>query len=362
MRKLSSSVPLQTNWRVVGALGILGAIVFFWPYLGAVFFSGIMAFIFYPLYARLARRLPPVVSMVITTIISIAVFVIPMVLAISLAVFQGVNFANKIADATNTEPAGSPELQAVVANVDAILGPTTSNQVHLDQQSIHDFFVTTLPTLIRALVGGIMGLASGVAGFVTFATIYLFLFAAYLMNGQSLMQKIRQVSPFDARITQRYFVRTGAMIKASMLGQLLIAFVLAVLTALTFFLIGLGQYFFFWVIICTILNMVPLGSSIVVWPVAIIAALMGNVAGALWVVTLFTFVICSIDNIMRPRLIPKSAQLLPALTSLSIFCGIYYFGILGVVYGPIIVIILVTTFDAYLEYKRDILSGKGVTV
>ena len=54
---------------------------------------------------------------------------------------------------------------------------------------------------------------------------------------------------------------------------------------------------------------------------------------------------------MRSKLMPKQVYLSVALTMVATFCGIAYFGILGVVYGPVIMIVLTTTVDMYLEGK-----------
>jgi len=54
--------------------------------------------------------------------------------------------------------------------------------------------------------------------------------------------------------------------------------------------------------------------------------------------------------VLRPQLVPKTARLDPALTILSVFAGLKMFGFLGIVIGPVIMIILVTTIQEYLDY------------
>ena len=62
----------------------------------------------------------------------------------------------------------------------------------------------------------------------------------------------------------------------------------------------------------------------------------------------------NLDPLLRTRLIPKQIQLSVAITMIATFCGIAYFGILGVIYGPVIMILLKTTVDMYLESKSRI--------
>jgi predicted PurR-regulated permease PerM len=65
------------------------------------------------------------------------------------------------------------------------------------------------------------------------------------------------------------------------------------------------------------------------------------------------FFVSSLDNWLRPKLVSKEAYLNPALVLLSASGGISLFGFLGIVYGPIIMILFVTTIEVYLTYYRD---------
>jgi predicted PurR-regulated permease PerM len=77
----------------------------------------------------------------------------------------------------------------------------------------------------------------------------------------------------------------------------------------------------------------------------------GILTGLVWqgavVLVLYLFV-SNLDAVIRPRIIPKSITLSAGLTMLAAFGGIALFGLLGVVYGPIIMIVLVTSVEMYL--------------
>ena len=62
--------------------------------------------------------------------------------------------------------------------------------------------------------------------------------------------------------------------------------------------------------------------------------------------------VSNIDNLIRPRLVSKDAYLNPALILLAAFGGLSLFGLLGVIYGPIIVIFFVTTIEIYLKHYQ----------
>jgi predicted PurR-regulated permease PerM len=57
---------------------------------------------------------------------------------------------------------------------------------------------------------------------------------------------------------------------------------------------------------------------------------------------------------LRPFLVPRDARLNPALMLLSVFAGIAMFGAWGIVIGPVLMILIVTTVDVYLAVYKGV--------
>ena len=55
-------------------------------------------------------------------------------------------------------------------------------------------------------------------------------------------------------------------------------------------------------------------------------------------------------RVLRPVLVPKGAYLNPALVMLSVFGGMGLMGPIGLIYGPVIMILLVTSVEVYTKY------------
>ena len=65
-------------------------------------------------------------------------------------------------------------------------------------------------------------------------------------------------------------------------------------------------------------------------------------------------VVTNIDNFLRPILVPRDARLNSALMLLAVFAGIGMFGFWGIVIGPVLMIIIVTTIDVYLAVYHGV--------
>jgi predicted PurR-regulated permease PerM len=121
-----------------------------------------------------------------------------------------------------------------------------------------------------------------------------------------------------------------------------------------FWLAGL-PYVFLFSLLSMFLALIPIvGISWLVIAIAILSFLTGNWQQALIVLGGFYGVVNWIDILLRPRLLAEEASLNFALFVLSIFGGIAWAGIMGLFYGPVLILLLVTTIDIYVErYVRE---------
>ena len=139
------------------------------------------------------------------------------------------------------------------------------------------------------------------------------------------------------------------MTKAMVKGQFIIAFLQGLVDSTLLYIVGV-HYFFFWLVFITFLSVIPLGGGIIVLPVGFVFLLTGHIWEGLLLILGHIIIVTNIDNVLRPQLVPKTARLDPALTILSVFAGLKMFGFLGIVIGPVIMIILITTIQEYLDY------------
>jgi predicted PurR-regulated permease PerM len=101
-----------------------------------------------------------------------------------------------------------------------------------------------------------------------------------------------------------------------------------------------------------IMAILPGGAAIIAVPVGIAHILVGNVwAGLIVIGGTLTFV-ASLANQIRPRLVSKEAYLNRAFVLLSVFSGVALLGTMGIVYGPLIMILFTTILEVYLQYYR----------
>ena len=86
---------------------------------------------------------------------------------------------------------------------------------------------------------------------------------------------------------------------------------------------------------------------------ALIFLLTGNLSSAIIILIGFYVFVNPTDLILRPKLVSKEAYLNFALMLLALFGGLAVGGILGMIYGPVIMILFITTIDIFAEYFAE---------
>jgi predicted PurR-regulated permease PerM len=156
--------------------------------------------------------------------------------------------------------------------------------------------------------------------------------------------------PLPPEITQLYLEKIDMMITAMFKGTFVIAIVQGLAMGVVLWIAGV-PYVSVLTIISIFVSIIPIaGISWVAWPVSILLIITGHLWQGVFVIVVFLVVVSNIDTLLRPRLVPKGAYLNPLLVILSVFGGLKLLGFIGIIYGPVIMILLVTSLDVYSKY------------
>ncbi|MEB3068653.1 AI-2E family transporter [[Mycobacterium] vasticus] len=315
--------------------------------------AAVGAYLFTPLFRALERRMPTGLAATGTLLAALVAVIVPVGLSIFLAVAQITRTAGDVAQWVQaTDPTTLGDKALKFAN--GLLARIPFVHVELTMDWVREAMVNVAQKGGELLLHVLQGAVGGAVGAVTSAIIFLYVFLAMLTNREELQTLIRRLNPLGAEVTDLYLAKMGSMVRGTVGGQFVIAFCQGVAGAASIYIAGFHQAFFVFAILLTALSIIPLGGGIVTIPFGIGMALFGNVAGGVFVVAFHLIVVTNIDNFLRPILVPRDARLNSALMLLAVFAGIGMFGFWGVVIGPVLMIIIVTTIDVYLAVYHGV--------
>ena len=101
-----------------------------------------------------------------------------------------------------------------------------------------------------------------------------------------------------------------------------------------------------------------LGIGAVLVPVSIFMFLKGRIAVGIFFAVFYIILSLGTEYLFKPKLVGSRVQMHTLLVFLSIIGGLQLFGILGIIYGPIVVTAFLTLTDIYhTNYQQLIVNN-----
>lgn len=346
-------LPKSVQWTMLFA--VVAGLLFIRPYFGAILFAGLIAFIFNPVYKNVLHKTKRQgLAISSTMVVALLSVLIPVVFLLGITVAQANTLisqfqkdGNAIAaiDIDEAMDQGTERANNIIHSLPG------GDGVNIDKEKLQEQLKQISSEAVQGFVHILSNVGMAAVGFISTAILAIFLISGMLRYQRELVQITKNVSPFHDDITQMYLDKAGAMTKAMVKGQLIIAVCQGFASAFSLWVVGI-DYFWFFLAILTFLSFIPLGGGIVTLPIGAILIFTGNIPQGLFIILFHLLIVTNIDNLLRPRLVPKSAQLHPALVLLAVFSGVVFFGAAGVIFGPVVMILLVATFQMYAEYNK----------
>jgi len=190
-------------------------------------------------------------------------------------------------------------------------------------------------------------LISGAFNIVLGLLIMYFLLYFMLIENEKFERSLLKYAPFREQNAYRFAEEMRNTTYANVLGQGLICVVQGSLVSLSFYVLGYSDPLF-WGVMTTFISFVPvLGPPVIFVPAALLQMANGNSFGA-WAMLIFGFVvIINIDNVLRFIIAKKVGNIHPIITVIGVVIGIPLFGILGLVFGPLLLSYFILLIKIY---------------
>lgn len=352
MQEKSPSPMVLRYFLILFLISILLVGRLFWPFLSMLILSYLLTSVFLPTYKRLNRKLPDYFASFLTcTLVMLLVFIPLVFLVIALAqeaqhlyelgLGSGVNLALKLRSFQE-----SP-LFVRLQEITAILG------FPLEAEDLSRVFAE----LARAVGLFFYNQASNWA-----ANIMLFLFNFSLMlltifflliEQDRLLDYILRLSPLPEDQGRRLFSKFDEITGAVLIGNGICSGIQGVLGGIIFAVFSLGPPVL-WGVIMGLLAFLPIvGIGLVLVPAALVLGFKGNLAGAVILLILYGIITVIVEYFMKAKMVGDRVRMHILLAFLSMIGGLATFGLLGIIYGPLIVTAFLTLAEIYLgSYER----------
>jgi len=179
---------------------------------------------------------------------------------------------------------------------------------------------------------------------------FIFLFAIYylLKDGQKLKIALLALSPLSDADNEKISKRLRVAIDSVIKGSFLVAIIQGTMTAIGFLIFGVPNAVL-WGTVAAMATFIPgIGTALVTFPAIVFLYFTSGYFPALGLLIWGVTAVGLIDNFLAPRLVSRGTQLNPLIILLSILGGLWFFGPIGFLLGPLTIILFFTLLDIYL--------------
>ncbi len=360
MHKEGSSSKAFFITIIIIVAAISGIIVF--PFLTSIVTGALLAFIFYPFYEWLRKKTTyKGVAAFVTAVIIVLLVTVPTVLIIN-------NFTKEshyLYLRTKQQIMGGEFIEDRCYEDNFICNSAKSINNLLKDENVKTYSVNLLNDFINFITKKISNLIFSLPKIILHLIIMLFTTYYLLKDGKELVNRISRVAPLKVRHQEEIMKQFGEVTNAIIYGSFIVALVQGTLGAFGFWVFGFKS-FISWAILMTFFALIPFIGTWVVWfPASVYLGLTGYLQSEttmMWKgIGLFFYgllIISTIDNILKPIIVAGRAKVHPLLILIGILGGLFIFGLIGLILGPLILALFQTLITIYERERRPHITEK----
>lgn len=200
---------------------------------------------------------------------------------------------------------------------------------------------------------GLQGLATGTFDvFIALSIMYFILFFM-LINQKNMKQSLFTYTPLSKTNQQLLGKEVIEKVKANAVGIPLVAFLQGVVALIGFWIFGVEDAWF-WFVITAVLSIIPfVGTISGIIPACIILWADGATGAAIGLALYGLFIVNSSDNLFRLYILKRMANEHPLITFIGVIIGIPLFGFIGLIFGPLLISVFLIIVKIYKnEYTQ----------
>ena len=350
------------HWILIVALilAMIGVFLLIKPFLNSIIMAFILSLLCLPIHEKIDHKLvnKPNTAALLSCFLLTVIIVIPFGFFANAIVQQAGIFSKTAYEWVNLGKAQLMLDHPFVQNFISAI-----NKIYPFEDINTDMILQQAGGAISTLGSGVLDVSAKLVGNVTqvLTSFLLMLFVLFflLRDNDFLVEKIRHVVPLSRSQENRLLHEIESVAKSAMLGSFVTAVAQGIAGGFAMWLVGFPGLF--WGMMIGFCSFIPMIGTALIWlPTAIYLLLANEWQWGVFLIVWGILVIGSIDNFVRPLVMQGNSGMNTLLIFFSLIGGIQVFGLLGLIYGPLIFGLCLALFGLYetefadfLEYQDD---------
>lgn len=298
------------------------------PFFSGLLGTAVLYVMFVKLYKRLERSMRDGPAAAITLVVALLVIGLPAVWLLGVVIGEAPDALRSVQESTLAARIGGLRVGTV------LIGPELAKA--------SGSIVSWLSRQLFAFIGSATTAALNLV--IAFFGLYYM-----LRSGDRVWRAVRGYIPFSPHTADALRDRFVKVTEATLLGTVLIAVMQGAIVGVGFWVVGLPTPLF-WGTVTAFASILPVLGSALVWlPGVVVLVVQGRYGAALGLAAIGGLVASNLDNLIRPLIYQRVSDIHPMITLIGAFAGVKYFGLLGVLLGPLAIAYLFELLESYRE-------------
>jgi len=309
------------------------------PFIGYLLTALIISFVLHPVQQRLSLRLGSNISAAVVILLFIGVIFMPFALGLNAVLGDASRVVESI-DSVDTL-----DFSEIESGIMEYTGQEIDIREELEEG---------LRNFTSIAIGGFSEVLNVLSNLAIGAMISLFAVFYLLRDGKKLETWMKKVTPVNKKLQDQLYSKASLMTWSVLKGHVLVAIVTGLIGGLGLYVAGVPNVAF-WTFIMVLLCFIPIIGAFLVWAPASAYLLISERPLPAAFLFLYGLIVVSLaDNILRPYLVDKRADIHPAAILLGVIGGVYVFGAVGLFLGPIIFGFTKTVLEVFMANYEDL--------
>lgn len=315
------------------ALLAVGLAIALRPYVSGLLGGPVLYVLFAPFHRALSKSMPRTLAAGLVILTAFLIIVLPGIWLIGMLVGQAQDVAAGLVNST------------LLARISLL---------RVGQFEVGPQLASIGKELITFLGGSALGFI-GTATRFTLNLLFTFFGLYYLLlHPSAVWRAVEPYIPFSRDNVDILKQRFISLTYATVVGTGLIALVQGTLVGIGFWVTGLNDPVF-WGVVTMVFGILPLVGAGIIWvPAAISLFLSGHPGKAIGLIILGVVVVANVENVIRPYVFKRYSEVHPMVTLVGAVLGVSYFGLIGLLIGPLA---LSYFFELTRMYREEYLEA-----
>jgi len=309
------------------------------PIIFAIIYGILLAYILYPIYKFTLKKIKSenisafIICMILLVLIGILFTVIIGALfnqVINLySSFQEINI-QEILEESLPFISSSETIEKIADTLESTAGKFIGNFI----SNIGNFILDLPALLLQILV------------------FFIILFFS-LKDGEKAFNYFKSLSPFRSEIQEKFFQHFKDITRSVLIGQVVVGIIQGIISGIGYFIFGVPNALLL-TALTIVIGVIPIIGPWFVWiPIDIYLFTVGKTGAGIGLLIYGLFLINWIDTIIRPLIVSRRTQINPAIILVGMIGGLFVFGVIGFIIGPLILAYILLVLEIYRKNKSE---------